>query len=162
MRRGTFSVLLAVVAIACGFNVSRATAQTPDRLLGTWVMDANKSTFSGNAPNKRTMKFETVSDGIRHTTDTVTTAGLVGESYRLEYTFKIDGKDYPADPAMPLSTVSFKRVDANTVERQGKYRDEIVETVKYVVSPDGKRLTVNQRGTLNGADVSSQQIFTRQ
>ena len=163
MRRRTFSLLLTAVVIACAFNVSRATAQTNVRVLGTWVMDNDKSTFSGAAPDKRTMKFETVPDGIRHTTDTVNSGGFgFRDTYRLQYTFKIDGKDYPADPAMPLSTVSFKRVDANTLERTGKYQNEILETVTYVVSRDGKTLTVTQRGTLNGADVSSRQIFTRQ
>ena len=160
MRRRTFSILLTAVVIACAFNVSPATAQTNVRVLGTWVLDRDKSTFSGAKPDKRTMSFETVPGGIRHVTDSVLPGGFgFGDAFRVQYTFKIDGKDYPADAAMPVSTVSFKAINANTLERTGKYQNEVVETVTYVVSPDGKTLTV--KGTVNGGG-SSEQIFTKQ
>ena len=134
-----------------------------ESLLGTWVLDVGKSTFSTGAPDKRTMTFERVADGIRHVTDTSANQGAFAEQrYRLQYTFKIDGKEYPADVQMPVSTVSFKRVDTNTIERSGRYRGEIVETVTYSVSADRNVLTVTQMGNLNGTEVSSVQVFSRQ
>ncbi len=127
-----------------------------DPWLGTWILDRGASTFSGNVPERRSMTFEKVANGIRHTTET-----LQGEvTYKLTYVFQIDGKDYPADVQMPLSTVSFKRVNATTLERAGKYQGMVVETVTYQIS--GKTMTVTQKGTLNGADVTSKQVFNRQ
>jgi hypothetical protein len=156
------SAFFGVAVAVCSIFGAAVAAQSKEPLLGTWILDRSQSTFSGVAPDKRTMKFETVAEGIRHTTDTVTTGGFNEDTYRLQYTFKIDGKDYPADAQMPVSTVAFKRVDANTVERIGKYRGEQIETVRYAMSADGKTLTVTQKGTLNGADVTSVQLFNRQ
>lgn len=138
-------------------------AQAKDPLLGTWELDRAKSTFSDVAPDKRTMTFERQPDGtIRHVTATSTSGGFLEDAYRLQYTFKIDGKDYTADPQMPVGTVSFNRIDTNTVVRTGKYQGQVIETVTYAVSPDGKILTVTQMGMQNGAEVTSVQIFTRQ
>jgi hypothetical protein len=146
----TAAVLLGVVAR------TPASAQGADPWMGTWVLDRANSTFSGNVPERRSMTFEKVANGIRHITET-----LQGEvTYKLTYVFQIDGKDYPADVQMPLSFVSFKRVNASTLERSGKYLGMVVETVTYQVA--GKVMTVTQTGTLNGNEVSSKQIFNKQ
>src|SRR3954464_2427490 len=142
--------LLLTIAAAAG-----PAAQGPDPWMGSWVLDRANSTFSGNVPERRSMTFEKVANGLRHTTET-----LQGEvTYKLTYVFQVDGKDYPADVQMPLSTVAFKRVNAGTLERSGKYLGMVVETVTYQVS--GKTMTVTQSGTLNGNEVSSRQIFNR-
>lgn len=158
-RFGLVVVLLLGAANADG---PKLFAQAADPLLGTWALDRGKSTFSGAAPDKRIMKFERAADSLRHVTETTNLSGFAEDIYRLQYTFKIDGKDYPADPQMPVNVVSFKRLDANTIERSGKYRGEVVETVTYQVSSDGKTLTLTQKGMLNGAEVSSVQVFNRQ
>jgi len=157
-----WTLVIGVFAYAAVGGIVPLRGQANEPLLGSWVLDLAKSTFSGVAPDKRTMKFEKVADGIRHLTETVTTGGFFEDTYRLQYTFKIDGKDYPADAQMPVGFVSFKRIDANTVERTGKYQGKIIETVRYSVSADGKVLTATQQGTLNGAEVTSTQVFTRQ
>ena len=156
-----------VAVLVCVSMVGAASlvAQTSEPLLGSWVLDVGKSTFGAGAgaPDKRTMTFERAADGIRHVTDTTANQGGFNEQrYRLQYTFKLDGKEYPADVQMPVSTVSFKRVDGNTIVRSGKYRGEVVETVTYAVSADRSVLTVTQMGNLNGAEVSSVQVFSRQ
>jgi len=146
----------AAAMAAIMFAQTLAIAQAADPWMGTWVLDRANSTFSGNVPERRSMTFEKVASGIRHITET-----LQGEvTYKLTYVFQIDGKDYPADVQMPLSFVSFKRVNANTLERSGKYLGMVVETVTYQVS--GKVMTVTQNGTLNGNEVSSKQIFNKQ
>jgi hypothetical protein len=149
------TVLMAAVSLVMAMP-TRAAAQAADPWMGTWILDRGNSTFSGNVPERRSMTFEKTAAGIRHTTET-----LQGEvTYKLVYVFQIDGKDYPADVQMPLSTVAFKKVNATTLERSGKYQGEIVETVTYQVA--GKVMTVTQKGTLNGNEVSSRQIFNKQ
>ncbi len=147
--------LMAAVSLTLAMP-TRAAAQTADPWMGTWVLDRANSTFSGNVPERRSMTFEKTATGIRHTTET-----LQGEvTYKLAYVFQIDGKDYPADVQMPLSTVAFKKLNATTLERSGKYLGEVVETVTYQVA--GKVMTVVQKGTLNGNEVSSRQVFNKQ
>jgi hypothetical protein len=146
---------MAAVSLAMALP-TRTAAQAADPWMGTWVLDRANSTFSGNVPERRSMTFEKAASGIRHTTET-----LQGEvTYKLTYVFQMDGKDYPADVQMPLSTVAFKKLNATTLERSGKYLGEVVETVTYQVA--GKVMTVVQKGTLNGNEVSSRQVFNRQ
>ncbi len=150
------------VVIVVALAQMHSFAQASNPFIGTWVMDRAQSTFSGAAPDKRVMRFEQVAAGIKHSTETVNLSGFIEDIYRLQYTFKVDGKEYPADQQMPVSTVSFKQIDANTVERTGKYRGDLLETVTYKVSPDGKVLTLTQSGMQNGAEVRSTQVFNRQ
>ena len=150
-------LILASVLLAGLFSLA---AQTKDPLIGTWILDGTKSTFDpGPAPaGTRTMTFVAVDNGFKHTTKT--TGGFLDNS--LEYTAKYDGKDYPMDPESPMDTVSLKRIDANTVERTGKIRGKAVETMTMKVSPDGKTLTVTTKGSIQGEDYSSVQVFFRQ
>jgi len=153
IRSAALGLVLVLMAVAMPVAVG---AQTSDPWMGTWVLDRAKSTFSGNVPERRSMTFETVANGLRHTTET-----LQGEvTYKLTYVFQLDGKDYAADVQMPLSTVAFKKLNATTLERSGKYQGMVVETVTYKVA--GKVMTVTQNGTLNDNPVSSTQVFTKQ
>ena len=153
---GTASVLTpSVAAQARG-------AGAKDPLVGTWDLDKTKSTYTGApagaAPYKRDMTFETVPMGYKHTT---VTRDVLGAANPSEYTAKFDGKDYPAPADSALDTNSIKRIDATTIERTGKIKGMVIETVTYQVSADGKTLTVTQKGNYNGADYSSLQIFTK-
>ena len=133
-----------------------AGASPADPFIGTWRLDRAKSTFPGAVPEWRTHKFEKVSAGIKHTTQS-----MVGEVVgTITYTFQFDGKDYPADAAMAVNTVAFKQVDPSTIERTGKYQGMVTEMVTYKVSPDGKTLTVTQMILAN--DTSSVQIFNKE
>ena len=154
MIRRAAVVMAATLLVAAA--ETRSLAQAADPWMGTWVLDRANSTFSGNVPERRSMTFEKVANGIRHTTET-----LQGEvTYKLTYVFQIDGKDYMADVQMPLSTVAFKRANPTTLERSGKYLGMVVETVTYQVA--GKVMTVVQNGNLNGNEVSSRQVFNKQ
>ena len=75
-------------------------------LFGTWTLSIAKSTFNNNlrrgsisgtdasAPQWRTMMFEAVGGGVKHTTDTQVVANDTG-FYRVEYTAAFDGREYP-------------------------------------------------------------------
>jgi len=134
-----------------------AQANAADPLIGDWIMDRAKSTFPGNAPEWRNMKFEKTPKGITHTVNS-----MVGEVVqKLVYTFQVDGKDYPADVQMAVNTVAFKKVDANTYERTGKYQGMVTETVKYTLSNGGKTLTSEQVLLTNPDVVNSTQVFNK-
>jgi len=154
-----------MVAVLSAGAARHSLAQAKDPFLGTWRLDPAKSTFTGVTPTKRTMTFARLPNGsLRHVIDTAGPGGgiVTNDVIHQQYTFKIDGKDYPADPQMQVSTVSFTRVDSNTLERTGKYRGEVAETITYAVSQDGKTLIATQTGTANGVEVSNVQVFTRQ
>ena len=58
--------------------------------------------------------------------------------------------------------VSLKRVDDRTVERTGKVQGQVVETETRTVSDNGKVLTVTTKGSRNGSEYSSVQVYDRQ
>jgi hypothetical protein len=156
MRRFAFAFLL--VAGLCS-----VLAQTKDALIGTWLLDLTKSSFDPGPPpdGARTMIFEAVDNGFKHTTRTKTQNNGAFDVV-IEYTAKYDGKDYRMDPEASVDMVSLKRIDANTVERTGKVRGKVAETVTFKVSPNGKTLTVTTKGTFQGDDYSSVQVFDKQ
>jgi len=147
MYRHVSSVALVAAFVAGALSLGTplaaqrpAPAATYDHFLGTWVLDRTKSTFAGAVPEWRKITFEKVPNGIRHITETKQGDRI----YKLEYTFQVDGKAYPADIQMSVSTVSFKQIDANTLERTGVYQGNVLETVTYQISVDRRVLTVSQ------------------
>lgn len=136
-------------------NARGSAPQPTDPFLGTWVLDRAKSTFTGAVPAWRNHTFERVPTGIRHLTETRQGDAI----YKLQYTFQVDGKDYPADIAMSVNMVTFKQVDANTLERTGKLQGEVLETVTYKLSADGKVMTITQDISAN--NTSSVQHFDK-
>jgi len=143
-----------IVVTAFTFGVSGAVWAADGPLIGNWKLEPAKSTFIGAAPSDRTMTFAKVKDGIKHTINT-TGGGRGGEErYTLSYTFNVDGKDYKPDISMPLDSVSFHRIDTNTVERDGKDRGQVIDKEVFKVSPDGKTLTVTEtRQNTTGVEV---------
>jgi len=127
-----------------------AVGAAKDPLFGTWVLDRAQSTFSDNPVDQRTMTFEAASGGgIRHVVETVRQAANNGfpVSYELAYTAKFDGKEYPAGSGSTLDTVSLKRIDAQTIERTGRIKGQTIEVARWLLSPDGRVLTITTNGT---------------
>jgi len=156
-RIGLVAVVLAA-SLVIDARLLFAQANAADALIGNWRMDRSRSVFTGGVPEWRTMKFEKVANNIRHTTET-----MQGEVvYKLGYNFQVDGKDYPADVQMSVSTVAFKRVDANTFERTGKYMGMVTETVTYTLSEGGKVLTAVQKLSTAPDQVNSTQVFVKE
>jgi hypothetical protein len=113
--------------------------------VGTWKLNIAKSKFNpGPGPKSQTRTW--AADGK------VSAEGInpAGKSAAYGYPVMGDGKDYPTMGAVPNSadTISSKRIDSNTIEanftRGGKHSD----TTRFVVSKDGKVLTITAKGTL--------------
>ena len=141
-------------------------------LIGKWTLSIAKSTFKndltnfslsgadGSAPQWRTMVFEQVGDSIKHTTDTQLVSNATN-FIRSQYTVKFDGKEYPVDLSSTMDMVSFRQMNANTLERTAKDRGKVVETATFTLSPDGKELTVKSDGTGQGVQYHDKQVFER-
>jgi len=150
-------VLAAMLQVDARLFAQANAASNIDAFIGDWTMDRGKSTFPAAAPEWRKMKFEKTPMGFRHTVDS-----MIGEVVqKITYTFQVDGKDYPADVQMATNTISYKRVDANTLERSGKQQGNVIETVTMTLSDGGKTLTYVQRLAANDNAVNSTQVFTK-
>jgi hypothetical protein len=138
-----------------------ASAQATDPVIGMWKLDPAKSKYSpGPPPKSLTLKFETVGEGLKLTSDGV---GAEGQATHTEYTAKYDGKDYPITGSTISDTVSLKRIDTNTVERTDKKSGKIVQTLMRKISSDGKTMTATVKGTnAAGQPVNNELVFVKQ
>jgi hypothetical protein len=144
-------LLLALGALALG--------QSKDPFVGTWLLSRGKSDF--NPPSnffKRTMIMEPAPNGFKCTIRTVSDRQQTFES---SYTAQYDNKDVPIDESR-LDTVSLKRIDQSTIERTGKIKGQVVETAVMRISDGGKALTVETKGSIDGQDYTSTEVFNRQ
>jgi hypothetical protein len=133
-------------------------AQGANPFVGVWELDRFKSVYDpiATAPEKRILTIEGMGDQIKSTTRTWRNA----VANDVTYTAGFDQKDYPTGAAG--TTVSFRRVNANTVERTAKLQGNVAETATWVVSDGGKTLTITTKGTdTTGTAYSSTQIYTK-
>ena len=146
--------LLAFVLLAVA-----AYGQAKDSLLGNWVLDRGKSSFEPDtALLSRSLSFEAKDGGVSFNQKTVQGNGSTTE---INFTAKYDSKDVPIEGSQ-LDLVALKRVDASTVERTGKVKGQVAENVTMKISGGGKILTMTTKGSIDGVDYSSTQVYEKQ
>ncbi|HKC12451.1 MAG TPA: hypothetical protein VKI41_10500 [Vicinamibacteria bacterium] len=140
--------------------LSRATF-AEDSNVGTWKLNLAKSKYSpGPAPKSQTLRLEAAEDGVKYTADGV---GPDGKPTHQEFTAKYDGKDYPFAGNPDADTISYKRIDAHTVEAVTKKSGKTTIMAKVVVSQDGKTRTLNMTGKdAKGQDVNNTVVYDKQ
>jgi hypothetical protein len=157
MKRLIVAVLFLLAAVATA-------ALAADPWVGTWKLNPEKSKApGGRLPHPISTNIIEVQGDTMHLISNQT--GADGKLEHVEYTAKLDGKEYPVkvSPAGPQPyTISLKRIDARTrefVEVIGKM------TIKGrdVLSEDGKSFSrvVNNKDS-QGKDVSVVQVFDKQ
>jgi len=156
----TLGVALALGA-ALATDVANLAAQARDPRIGTWKLNVAKSKFSpGPAPQSLTVKVELAGKGEKATTECVNTDGT---RTTVQYTANFDGKDYPLTGSQVADTVSLKRIDARTTDRTDKKGGKVAQTLRRVVSQDGKTMTVTVKGTnAQGQKVNNVVVFDKQ
>jgi hypothetical protein len=150
-----FFVLISTVAFS-GFALGA------DNNVGTWKLNVAKSKYSpGPAPKSQTLKIEAWGeDGVQYTSDGT---DAEGKPTRSEFQAKYDGKDYPFKGNPDADTISYKRVDANTVQATTKLKGTPTIIAKVTVSADGKTRTVTQTGKdAKGRDVNNVAVYEKQ
>src|SRR5438046_3567117 len=91
MRRLVLPVILALAVTSAAL-----VAQAADPLIGVWNVDVFKSTYvTGQPPVRRVITFEAAGDSLHFMQETTNQGFNTSETIRIEYTAKVDGKDYP-------------------------------------------------------------------
>jgi len=135
-------------------------ADTSDPVVGTWKLNAAKSTGNVPLPKSETRTYSAVPDGVALT---YTRVGADGKESTVKATFKYDGKDYPVTGSEDFDALSAKRVDANTIDSIQKRMGKDVGTTRRSVSADGKTLTlVSKMTTPKGTNVETTTLYDRQ
>jgi hypothetical protein len=157
-RRFAFVFALVVISVMGLTTVVIAA----DNNVGTWKLNLAKSKYSpGPAPKSQTLKIEAWGDdGLKYTADGV---GADGKPTHAEFQAKYDGKDYSFKGNPDADMLSYKRIDANTLEATTKLNGKSTIAANVVVSADGKTRTVTQTGTnAQGQALNVTSVYERQ
>ncbi len=159
-RALTFGVAV-VLGVVLGADIVHLSAQGGDPRIGTWKLNVAKSKYSpGPPPQSQTLKVEASGQGEKVTSEVVAPDGT---STTTVYTANFDGKDYPLTGSPIADMVSLKRIDARTTERTDKKGGTVAQTIRRVVSADGKTMNVTVKGkNAQGQEVSNVVVFEKQ
>jgi len=154
--------VLAAVFAVCALPIAML-AQAADPLVGVWNVDVFKSTYvTGQPPVRRTITFEAAGDSLHFTQETTNQGFNTSETIKVEFTAKVDGKDYPIMNS-GLDTVALKKIDATTYERIGKIKGMQTETASMKLSNRNKTMTITTKGvTDTGNEYSRIEVFNKQ
>jgi hypothetical protein len=135
MKKLFLSAALAGLAVVG----SVASAGDADAIIGTWQMNAAKSTFTpGPAPKSQTRTYSQSGASI---TIVIKTVGSDGKETTTQTTYQLDGKDYPITGGSDYDSISGKQVNPRTATFTLKKGGKTVGTTTRTVSKDGKILT---------------------
>jgi hypothetical protein len=148
-RARVICALVAAVTTAASFAV----AQSKDPFVGTWVLNVAKSKYSpGPVPNSATTVIEAAGSGYRFS---VKQMPATGAALEWSFTTALDGKPAKITGNNPnADMVTYKRIDAMTLESVNTRNGKETTRQRVVVSADGKTRTV----TTAGVDGTGQKI----
>jgi hypothetical protein len=154
-------LLTAVLAIVAAASVVPAVAADPDPVVGTWQLNASKSTFtSGPAIKSQTRTYSQSGQSIALVMKTV---GADGKEATTHTTYHLNGKDYPVTGTADYDSLSAKQVDSSTAEFTLKKGGNAIGTTSRTVSKDGKTLTSkNKTTTATGEKSDYVLVFDKQ
>ena len=135
MRR----ILLGIFAVMTMWAaVTTVSGQAPDPFVGSWKTNIAKSQYD---PVTRKPAFPSTLTRVAAGSGFTVTSKLPERPPHLEYTFNLDGKDYPLKGTTSADSVAVYRIDANTQVQVRKKDGVAVSMYRQVVSTDGKTFT---------------------
>jgi len=161
MNRRTTLVSIALLSlVACTFP--QASFAQSDSMSGLWQVNVAKSKYDpGPPPKSQTVYFQGEGQNRKVTIVGITAAGNPQLATFTE--FVEDGKPHPVTGLAGIDAQAYTRVDARTLNVSRLKDGKVIQTGAWVVSPDGKALTVTFTGTnANGRGVNNILFYDKQ
>ena len=148
-----------VAKLVLGMAINAIGTFAADSSVGTWKLNPAKST-SSTLKSRTDVREATPDGGVKVARTEELAAGVSSSS---TYTYKYDGKEYPATGG-EFDTVAVKRVNANTTSWEAKKTGgKFHQKGRTIVSKDGKTLTQSFKGTdAEGKPVHGTNVYDRQ
>lgn len=139
------------------FSVCVVSAQTPD-LSGVWKANPEKSKFAGPAPSDYLVIIE------QKDTHVIGTVGATGQrgTERSSFSYNTARPSINSVRGIPMRTKASWEGNSLVVEQHvgGAHPAEI--HAKYTLSPDGKTLTYEANGSMNGREMSQNIVLDKE
>ena len=159
---GAYPRMIAVAAVLLVASAVAVRAQATDPAVGTWKLDAAKSTYEpGPAPKSVLNIVEPAGGkGYKVSVDAVRADGTPA---KWSFTSEADGTDVPVRNNPEFETAALTRLSPTTATTVYKKAGKTVATVKSTVSADGKTLTSITTGTAPGGQaIHNVAVYTKQ
>jgi hypothetical protein len=143
------------------FAQAAAPAQVPPAWFGTWHLDVAKSTYDPGPPPYRraTYTIEPSGDGLKVTYDMVHPRG--GWTH-LEWTGRLDGRDYPVQGIDEVLTYAYRPAGDGRFEVAVKIDGRLTALSRIETTPDGRTMITTTRGKgARGQDVVTRTVYQR-
>jgi hypothetical protein len=155
-RRKTMRQLKVLIVVLI-MSLSLFAAESP--FSGTWKLNLAKSKLSPPVPKSDIMVVDADENGLKFNEDVIDDKG---EALKISYEAKFDGKDYPVTGDPSSDSVSYRRVNANTLKGTLKKSGKVVYDATGVVSKDGKITTVNYTDYSQGKPAKGTAVYDKQ
>lgn len=155
----------AAALLMIGAAATASAQSKDDPALGSWKLNAAKSTFTPGPPIKGdTRSYEVNAEGwLIVTTETIQPDG---RHTGVRFAAKFDGKPYPQIGrfAPTVTLITYEPVDKRTLKyTQRDAGGTVVSTNTRTVSADGRTMTIEQKSTDDsGRPVVNVELFERQ
>jgi hypothetical protein len=159
----TLVPVVLLVASAASVQVS---AQAPDPLIGTWILNLAQSQYEpGTAPKSEIRNFDYSRDGmILCTFQRVSAQGSKSFGHWL---VKLDGEFYPelqrSEGTKSTSSISLKKTDDRTLQVNARRNGAVYFWSTMQVSADGRQLTWKIKTTAGeGREISQVRVYDKE
>ena len=149
---------LRVVSLMLVLSLSLLAAESP--FSGTWKLNLEKSKMTPPYPKEVIVRVDADDNGIKVKEDVIDSQG---QPTKVSYEAKFDGKDYPTTGSPEFDSVSFQRVNSNTLKAQLKKAGKVIGDYTVVVSKDGKTTSVDYTETSpEGKPIKGSAVYDKQ
>jgi hypothetical protein len=149
-----------VLTVCALFAAVLVCAAADGVFIGTWKLDEAKSKIPAGSPKNSLVVYAMSGDSV---TVTIAGTGADGNPVHITWTGKYDGKDYPVTGDPTADMRSYKMVDSHTLMLTSRKAGKVVNTIRVVVSPDGKTRTVTTTSTDDkGVKTTSTSVYVKQ
>ena len=116
----------------------------PDPLMGTWKFNSAKSRYTPEPPLRSSIiRREPAPNGLHYTNDGVDGQG---KAFHTEYTAYFDGKDHAIAGDADRGSIALHRISSRLVDTINRRDGKITARGRWMVSPDGKVMTMIIQG----------------
>jgi hypothetical protein len=160
-RSAAIPLALASALAALALASCSSTAQpAQDPFTGTWKLNLAKSHLPPPVPRSVVSHIECDDRGVSIREDIV---DADGKAQTVTGKAGFDGKDYPVVGSPLADTVSYRRVDARTIQGASKKAGRVLVHETVAVALDGRTMTATYTGKdAQGHEVVGTAVFEKQ
>jgi hypothetical protein len=163
MKRLINLLALLVLTVVVAGTLMAQTEPSVGTWVGTWKLNLAKSKYEGTqAPKTLTRTVTAEGTGLRYSFE-----GEAADGSKISYGFtsKLDGSDSAVSGVgMPAGadTAALGRTSAHKITGVLKKGGAKIGTVWADISSDGKTVTVDTKGKIDGKEVKTHQVYDKQ